>query len=71
MRQYLMLYFLAGVLPDFLLPLNWRFIAKEKAVPAAIFSFVVTMVSMLVLYHITPNWTGSAVSWQFSFTPWG
>ena len=49
---HLIIYFLAGVLQDFLLTLNWRFIAKEKAIPAAIFSFAVTVVTMLVLYNI-------------------
>ncbi len=52
MDYFLILYFLAGVLQDFLLTLNWRFINKEKAMPAAIFSFAVTVVSMLVLYNI-------------------
>ena len=50
--HYLILYFLAGILQDFLLTLNWRFIAKEKAIPAALFSVIVTIVSMLVLYNI-------------------
>jgi len=49
---HLIIYFLAGVLQDFLLTLNWRFIAKEKAISAAIFSFAVTVVTMLVLYNI-------------------
>ena len=52
MDYYLILYFLAGVLQDFLLTLNWRSIAKERAFPAAFFSFIVTVVSMLVLYNI-------------------
>ncbi len=52
MDYYLILYFFAGVLQDFLLTLNWRFINKEKAIPAAIFSFAVTVVTMLVLYNI-------------------
>ena len=52
MDYYLVLYFLAGVLQDFLLTLNWRFISKEKAIPAAVLSFVVTVMGMLVLYNI-------------------
>ena len=52
MDYSLILYFLTGVLQDFLLTLNWRFINKEKAIPAAFFSFAVTMVTMLVLYNI-------------------
>ena len=50
--DYIMIYFFAGVLQDFLLTLNWRFIAREKVVPAAFFSFAVTVVTMLVLYNI-------------------
>ncbi len=54
MHYYIILfiYFVAGALQDFLLTLNWRFIAKEKVIPAAFFSFTVTIVSMLVLYNI-------------------
>jgi uncharacterized protein YebE (UPF0316 family) len=52
MDYHFVIYFLAGVLQDFLLTLNWRFIAKEKAVPAAVLSFAVTVVTMLVLYNI-------------------
>ncbi|MDD4271874.1 MAG: DUF5698 domain-containing protein [Patescibacteria group bacterium] len=43
---------MAGVLQDFLLTLNWRFINKERALAAAFFSFAVTVVTMLVLYNI-------------------
>lgn len=52
MDYYLILYSLAGVLQDFLLTLNWRFINKGRAIPAAFFSFMVTVVTMLVLYNI-------------------
>lgn len=52
MYYYLIFYFLAGIIQDFLVTLNWRFIAKERAIPAAIFSVSVTIVSMLVLYNI-------------------
>ncbi|MBU1164492.1 hypothetical protein KKA15_02945 [Patescibacteria group bacterium] len=52
MDYYLIIYFLAGVLQDFLLTLNWRFIAKDKTWPAAAFSFLTTVVSLLVLYNI-------------------
>jgi len=52
MDPYLFVYFLAGVLQDFLLTLNWRFIAKERTMPASILSFITTIVSMLVLYTI-------------------
>ena len=49
---YLILYFIAGVLQDFLLTLNWRFIAKDRVVYAVIFSFLTTVISLLVLYNI-------------------
>ena len=52
MYYLLIIYFLAGILQDFLLTLNFRFIAKEKIMPASLFSFLVTVVSMLVLYNI-------------------
>jgi len=52
MEYYLVFYFFAGVLQDFLLTLNWRFINKEKTLPAAFFSFAVTVVTLLVLYNI-------------------
>jgi uncharacterized protein YebE (UPF0316 family) len=52
MDYYLIIYFLAGILQDFLLTLNFRYIAKDKVMPAAISSFTVTVVSMLVLYNI-------------------
>lgn len=52
MSYYLIIYFLAGVLQDFLLTLNWRFLIKERMIPAVLFSFIVTVVSMLVLYNI-------------------
>jgi uncharacterized protein YebE (UPF0316 family) len=48
----LILYFLAGVLQDFLVTLNWRFIAEKRPALAAIFSFVATVVSFVVLYDI-------------------
>jgi hypothetical protein len=52
MNIYLLFYFLAGILQDFLLTLNFRFIAKEKIIPASLLSFLTTVVSMLVLYNI-------------------
>jgi uncharacterized protein YebE (UPF0316 family) len=48
----MLVYFLVGVLQDFLLTLNWRYIAKDKIVPATVLSFIVTITSMLVLYNI-------------------
>ena len=52
MSLYLIVYFLAGILQDFLLTLNWRFVAKDKVWPASIYSFLTTVVSLLVLYNI-------------------
>jgi len=52
MKYYYLIYFLAGVLQDFLLTLNWRFVAKDKPTAAATFSFLTTVVSLTVLYNI-------------------
>ena len=52
MDYYIILYFFAGILQDFLLTLNWRYIAKHKIAPAVGLSFSVTIVSMLVIYNI-------------------
>jgi uncharacterized protein YebE (UPF0316 family) len=52
MNYYIILYFLVGILQDFLLTLNWRYISKDKVVPAALTSFIVTIVGLSVLYHI-------------------
>ena len=49
---YLIWYFLAGVLQDFLVTLNWRFIAEKRPILASLFSFVATVVSFVVLYDI-------------------
>ena len=52
MDYYIILYFFVGILQDFLLTLNWRYIAKHKVAPAMLLSFMVTIVSMLVIYNI-------------------
>jgi uncharacterized protein YebE (UPF0316 family) len=52
MSLYLIVYFLAGIVQDFLLTLNWRFVAKDKILPASIYAFLTTVVSLLVLYNI-------------------
>jgi uncharacterized protein YebE (UPF0316 family) len=52
MDLFLILYFLAGVLQDFLVTLNWRYVSKEKVFPAVIFSFLATIVSFTVVYNI-------------------
>lgn len=48
----LVIYFVVGIIQDFLLTLNWRYVAKERALPAVTFSFLTTAVSMLVFYNI-------------------
>ena len=52
MDYYLFIYFVVGIVQDFFLTLNWRFIAKGRAIAASIMSFLVTVVTMLVLYNI-------------------
>ena len=52
MDYYFIIYFLAGLLQDFILTLNLRFIAKDKVIPAAISSFIVTIITLLVIYNI-------------------
>ena len=49
---YLIIYFVVGIIQDFLLTLNWRYVAKEKVFPAVFFSFMTTVMSMIVLYNI-------------------
>jgi uncharacterized protein YebE (UPF0316 family) len=46
------IYFFVGIIQDFLLTLNWRYVAKERPLPAVAFSFLTTAVSMLVFYNI-------------------
>jgi len=46
------LFFLAGILQDFLGTINMRYIAKGKVYFSVITSFLVTVVSMSVLYNI-------------------
>jgi uncharacterized protein YebE (UPF0316 family) len=48
----LIIYFLVGIVQDFLLTLNWRYVAKDKPLPAVLFSFLTTVVSWLVFYNI-------------------
>jgi hypothetical protein len=52
MSYYLIIYLFVGILHDFLLTLNYRFIAKDKTLPAVITSYLVTVVTMLVIYNI-------------------
>lgn len=48
----LIIYFAVGVVQDFFFTLNTRYIAREKIVPAVVFSFLTILMSMLVLYNI-------------------
>ncbi|MDR3558873.1 MAG: DUF5698 domain-containing protein [Candidatus Pacebacteria bacterium] len=52
MAYYLIIYFFVGIFQDFLLTLNWRYIAKHKIAPAVSMSFLVTITTMLVIYNI-------------------
>lgn len=52
MDYFLLIYFFVGIVQDFILTLNFRFIAKDKILSAVISSFVITVISMLVLYDI-------------------
>ena len=63
--MYLLVYFLAGVLQDFLFTMNLRYVAKNKVLLAMLVSFLVTVVNMIALYNIltqlNPNETMSAI----------
>jgi len=46
------IYFLAGVLQDFLFTVNLRYVAKDKIFMSVATSFLTVVVSMLALYNI-------------------
>ncbi len=48
----LLIYFLIGIVQDFLTTLNLRYVAKDKVLPAMLFSFLTTALGMIVLYNI-------------------
>lgn len=48
----LTLYFFAGVLQDFLVTINQRYVIKNHVLSAMLTSFVITIVGMVVLYNI-------------------
>ena len=48
----LAIYFFVGVVQDFFFTMNTKYIAREKVLPAVIFSFFTIFVSTLVLYNI-------------------
>ncbi|MCX6786056.1 MAG: DUF5698 domain-containing protein [Candidatus Komeilibacteria bacterium] len=60
MYYYLIIYFFAGMLQDFLVTLNWRFVAKDKPYRAATFSFTYNIVYLLVLYNILTQLNGES-----------
>ena len=53
--MHFVIYFFAGVVQDFLLTLNWRFVSKEAPFKASFFSFLTTVVSLTVFYDIVSN----------------
>ena len=48
----LFIYYLAGVLEDFLVTVDLRLIAAKRVLPATILSFIATLVGLFVLYDI-------------------
>ena len=52
MDWYLIIYFFAGILQDFIFTLNLRYIAKQKVLLSVITSFFTVVVNMVVLYNI-------------------
>lgn len=48
----LVIYFVVGVIQDFFFTMNSKYIAREKVLPAVVFSFLTILMSMLVLYNI-------------------
>lgn len=49
------LYFIAGIITTGLETLNVRFIAKEKALKAAMITFAVVLIGFSVIYDILAN----------------
>jgi uncharacterized protein YebE (UPF0316 family) len=49
---WLIVYFFAGVVQDFLFTVNLRYVAKNKVFLAVLTSFLVTVVNLVVLYNI-------------------
>ena len=48
----LLIYFLVGIISDFVVTLNWRYVAKDKTFPAVASSFIATLIGWLVFYNI-------------------
>jgi len=52
MNWYLIIYFFAGVLQDFIFTLNLRYVAQRKILLAMVTSFFTVVVNLVVLYNI-------------------
>lgn len=51
----LILYFFVGLVQDFFFTMNLKYVAKDKVLPAVVFSFLTILMSMLVLYNIVKD----------------
>jgi len=52
MTFQLLIYFFAGVLQDFMVTLNQRYVIKNHVISAMLTSFLITIVGLVVLYNI-------------------
>jgi len=52
MNEFFILYFIAGVVEDFLVTVDLRLIAEKRVIPATLVSFVATLIALFVLYNI-------------------
>jgi len=52
MEYYLLIFYLVGLLQEFLATLYLRFIAKGKTMPAVALSFIITLIGLLVIFNI-------------------
>ena len=57
----LLAFFITGLIQDFLVTLNWRYVAKQKIAPAALMSCLTTFVGMTVFYNIIKDNCGIVV----------
>ncbi len=55
---YLLIYFVAGIIQDFVLTLNWQFVARHKPLPATFFSFLATFFSWVIFYDVLTRLDG-------------
>ena len=49
---YLLIFYLVGILQEFLTVLWLRFVSKDKTISAVVLSFITMLVSLLVIYNI-------------------